>query len=75
MNAPIYGAVPYTSIPTYAAHPYSSIVGDYSAYSNLGLKNDFLGYGGFSGLFPALGGGYMNEGDKNRQGFSGVPMS
>ena len=75
MNAPIYGAVPYTSIPTYAAHPYSSIVGDYSAYSNLGLKNDFLGYGGFSGLFPALGGGYMSEGDKNKQGFSGVPMS
>ncbi|MEM3190526.1 MAG: TIM barrel protein [Candidatus Parvarchaeota archaeon] len=75
MNAPIYGSVPYTSIPTYAAHPYSSIVGDYSSYSNLGLRNDFFAYGGFSGLFPALGGGYMNEGDRSKQGFSGAPMS
>ena len=73
IGAPIYGDVPYVSLPSYAGQPYSSLMGDYSSYSNLGLKNDMFPYGGFSGIFPALGGGYM-ENNKGGGGFSGAPM-
>ena len=72
MNIPVYGSIPYTSVQQYVSRPYSGLAGNYSAYSNLNLKNDFLSYG-FSGLFPAVGGGYME--DKNKTPFSGVPMS
>ncbi len=72
MGAPIYGNTPYVSLPAYLGQPYSSIVGDYSSYSNLGLKYDLFSYGGFSGLFPATGGGYMEN--KGNQSFSGQPM-
>lgn len=72
MGAPIYGNVPYVSLPSYLGQPYSSIVGDYSSYSNLGLKQDLFSYGGFSNIFPAAGGGYMEN--KGNQGFSGAPM-
>ncbi len=72
MGAPIFGDTPYLGLPAYAANPYSSIVGDYSAYSNLGLRHDLFSYGGFSGLSPILGGGYMDN--KGGGGFSGAPM-
>ncbi|MCL4397048.1 TIM barrel protein [Candidatus Parvarchaeota archaeon] len=72
MGAPLYGNTPYVSLPSYLGQPYSSIVGDYSSYSNLGLKQDMLPYGGFSGIFPAVGGGYMDN--KGNSGFSGAPM-
>ncbi len=72
MNLPIYGSIPYTSLPQYASKPYSGLVGNYSAYSDLNLKNDFFSYG-FSGIFPALGAGYI-EGNKNKSQFSGAPM-
>jgi hypothetical protein len=74
MGEPIYNDVPYVSMPAYAAHPYSSLMGDYSTYSNLGLKNDIFsaGYGGFSGLSPVLGGGYMNH--EGGGSFSSTPM-
>ncbi len=73
MGAPLYGNVPYVSLPAYLGQPYSSIVGDYSSYSNLGLRQDMFSYGGFSGLFPSIGGGYMEN--KGNSGFSGAPMT
>ncbi|MCW1294445.1 MAG: TIM barrel protein [Candidatus Parvarchaeota archaeon] len=73
MGAPLYGNIPYVSLPSYLGQPYSSIVGDYSSYSNLGLKQDMLPYGGFSGIFPAVGGGYMEN--KGNSSFSGAPMA
>ena len=72
MGAPLYGNIPYVSLPSYLGQPYSSIVGDYSSYSNLGLKQDMFSYGGFSGIFPAVGGGYMDN--KGNSSFSGAPM-
>ena len=72
MGAPLYGDIPYMSLPSYLGQPYSSIIGDYSSYSNLGLKQDMFPYGGFSGIFPALGGGYMDN--KGNSSFSGAPM-
>ena len=72
MGAPLYGNTPYVSLPSYLGQPYSSIVGDYSSYSNLGLKQDMFPYGGFSGIFPAVGGGYMDN--KGNSSFSGAPM-
>ncbi len=72
MGAPLYGNTPYVSLPSYLGQPYSSIVGDYSSYSNLGLKQDMFPYGGFSGIFPAVGGGYMEN--KGNSSFSGAPM-
>jgi sugar phosphate isomerase/epimerase len=72
MGAPLYGNTPYVSLPSYLGQPYSSIIGDYSSYSNLGLKQDMFSYGGFSGIFPGVGGGYMDN--KGNSGFSGVPM-
>ncbi|MGC8533251.1 MAG: sugar phosphate isomerase/epimerase family protein [Candidatus Parvarchaeum sp.] len=72
MGAPLYGNTPYVSLPSYLGQPYSSIVGDYSSYSNLGLKQDMFPYGGFSGIFPAAGGGYMEN--KGNSSFSGTPM-
>ena len=74
MGAPIYGNVPYVSMPSYLGQPYSSLVGDYSAYSNLGLKHDFFPYGGFSGISPVPGAGYM-ERDHGGNSFSGAPMA
>lgn len=71
MNLPVFGSIPYTSLPQYASKPYSGLVGNYSEYSNLNLKNDFFSYG-FSGIFPAMGAGYIEE-NKNRSQFSGVP--
>lgn len=73
MGAPLYGNLPYVSLPAYLGQPYSSIVGDYSAYSNLGLKQDMFSYGGFSSIFPAVGGGYMEN--KGNSGFSGAPIA
>ncbi len=73
MGAPIYGNVPYVSMPAYLGQPYSSMIGDYSSYSNLGLKHDFFPYGGFSGISPIPGVGYMEKGNKEG-GFSGAPM-
>ncbi|MCL4399264.1 sugar phosphate isomerase/epimerase [Candidatus Parvarchaeota archaeon] len=73
MGAPIYEGEPFRSMPSYSATPYSSLVGDYSSYSDIGLRNDFLAYGGFSGIMPALGGGYMDN-KKRGEGFSGMPM-
>jgi endonuclease IV len=73
MGAPLYGNLPYMSLPSYLGQPYSSIIGDYSSYSNLGLKQDMFSYGGFSGIFPSIGGGYMEN--KGNSGFSGVPMA
>jgi sugar phosphate isomerase/epimerase len=75
LGAPIYGDVPFTSLPTYAANPYSSIIGDYSHYSNLGLRQDLFSYGGFTGLSPILGGGYMENTRGGGGGFSGAPMA
>lgn len=72
MGAPLYGNIPYVSLPSYLGQPYSSIIGDYSSYSNLGLKQDFFPYTGFSGLFPVAGGGYMDNRGNNT--FSGAPM-
>jgi endonuclease IV len=72
MGAPLYGNTPYVSLPSYLGQPYSSIVGDYSSYSNFGLKQDMFSYGGFSGIFPAVGGGYMDN--RGNSGFSGAPM-
>jgi endonuclease IV len=77
MGAPIFSDAPYMTLPAYAANPYSSIVGDFSSYSNLGLKQDpfAVGYGGFSGLSPILGGGYMENNKGGGGGFSGAPMN
>ncbi len=72
MGAPIYGNTPYVSLPSYLGQPYSSLIGDYSSYSNLGLKQDMFPYSGFSGISPG-GGGYMDN--KGNQTFSGVPMN
>lgn len=72
MGAPLYGNLPYTSLPSYLGQPYSSLIGDYSSYSNLGLKQDMFSYGGFSNIFPAVGGGYMEN--KGNSGFSGAPL-
>ncbi len=74
LGAPLFGDTPYKSLPGYAAVPYSSIIGDYANYSQLGLRNDFLAYGGFSGLSPILGGGYMENNKGGGGGFSGAPM-
>ncbi len=72
MDAPLFGNTPYKSLPDYAAAPYSSIIGDYASYSDLGLKGDFFPtYSSFSGILPATGAGYMNE--KRGGGFSGAP--
>ncbi len=72
MGAPLYGNLPYVSLPSYLGQPYSSIVGDYSSYSNLGLKQDMFSYGGFSNIFPSVGGGYMDN--KGNSSFSGAPV-
>ncbi len=74
MGAPLFGDTPYKSLPAYAGVPYSSIIGDYANYSQLGLRNDFLAYGGFTGLSPILGGGYMENNKGGGGGFSGAPM-
>ncbi len=71
MGAPAYGDVPYTSMPSYLGQPYSSLIGDYSSYSNLGLKQDFFPYSGFSGILPVLGGGYMTNNNASNT-FSGA---
>ncbi len=67
---------PYQSMASFAAHPYSSLVGNYSAYSNLGLKYDPFSYAsaGFTGLMPGAGGGYIGQKGGDSEGFSGLPM-
>ena len=70
MGAPLYGNLPYVSMPAYFAQPYSSIIGDFSSYSDLGLKDDFFSYNGFGELFPVVGGGYMT--DKGNSRFPGA---
>ncbi len=74
LGAPLFGDTLYKSLPGYADMPYSSIIGDYANYSQLGLRNDFFAYGGFSGLSPMLGGGYMENAKGGGGGFSGAPM-
>ena len=73
MGAPAYGNVPYASMSSYLSQPYSAIIGDYSSYSNLGLRQDFFPYSGFSGIMPISGGGYMNNNNSNNS-FSGASM-
>ncbi len=72
MSAPLFDKTPYASLTAYAGNPYSSIVGDYSSYLNLGLRNDLFQYGGFSGIAPTFGAGYMDN--KGGGDFSGAPM-
>ncbi len=72
MGAPLFGDTPYASLSAYAGNPYSSIVGDYSSYLNLGLRNDLFQYGGFSGISPTFGAGYMDN--KGGGDFSGAPV-
>ena len=72
MGAPLYGNLPYVSMPAYFAQPYSSIIGDFSSYTDIGAKDDFFSYSGFGELFPVIGGGYMN--DRGNSRFPGAQM-
>ncbi|MCL5009445.1 MAG: TIM barrel protein [Candidatus Parvarchaeota archaeon] len=74
MGAPLFDNMPYAGLPAYAGRPYSSIVGDYSSYLNLGLRNDLFQYGGFSGISPTFGAGYMQNERGGEGGFSGAPI-